>query len=203
MRALLILMIALLAACATDRELATAPPSGVDLSGHWRLNVADSDDPLRLSQALSSGAGMSSADRSSGGRQRSGRGGQSTAQLPPLQPGSISATIVADILRWPGAQLEIRQVGGIATFNSDGDSRVYAPRTGAGRAEKSNHRSSAPPPCGWDGASLVAHFEREDNQPAYDVHYRLSDDSTRLLQIITLQGGRLTGFTMSRVWDRE
>jgi hypothetical protein len=203
MRASLILMITLLAGCATDRELATAPPAGVDLSGHWRLNVADSDDPLRLTQALAAGAGPSSADQRSGGRQRSGRGGQSTAQLPPLQPISIPATIVADMLRWPGTQVELRQVGGVVTFISDGDTRAYTPGTAAGRAAKSNHRSSAPPPCGWEGASLVVHFEREDNQPGYDANYRLSDDGTRLLQIITMQGGRLTGFTMSRVWDRE
>jgi hypothetical protein len=196
MRASLILFIALLAGCATNSELALAPPSGVDLSGHWRLNVADSDDPLRLTQALASGSGMQSGD--SRGRQR---GGQSTAQLPPLQPISIPATIVADMLRWPGVRIETRQTGGAVTFISDGDSRAYTP--GAGHAAKGNHRNSAPPPCGWEGASLVVRYEREDNQPAYDAHYRLSDDGTRLLQIIMMQSGRLTGFTMSRVWDRE
>ena len=203
MRASLILMIALLASCATDSELAMAPRAGVDLSGHWRLNVADSDDPLRLTQALAAGFGLQSPDQSSGGRQRTGRGGQTSAQLPPLQPISIPATIVADMLRWPGARIETRQVGGVVTFISDGDSRAYTPGTGAGHAPKGNHRNSAPPPCGWEGASLVVRFAREDNQPEYDAHYRLSDDGTRLLQIITMQGGRLTGFTISRVWDRE
>jgi hypothetical protein len=47
------------------------------------------------------------------------------------------------------------------------------------------------------------HIEPEDNQPGFDAQYRVSDDGARLLQLITLQGGRLTGFTMSRVWDRE
>jgi hypothetical protein len=201
MRAPLLLFIALLAGCATNSELAMAPPSGVDLSGHWRLNVADSDDPLRLTQALAGGAGTQSSDQNSGGRQRNGRGGQSTAQLPPLQPISIPATIVADMLRWPGTRIETRQVGGVVTFLSDGDSRAYAP--GTSPAAKGNHRNSAPPPCGWEGASLVVRYPREDNQPEYDMHYRLSDDGTRLLQIIVMQSGRLTGFTMSRVWDRE
>jgi len=201
MRASLTLFIALLAGCATNSELAVAPPSGVDLSGHWRLNVADSDDPLRLTQALAAGSGMQSPDQNSGGRQRNGRGGQNSAQLPPLQPISIPATIVADMLRWPGTRIETRQAGGVVTLISDGDSRAYTP--GTTHAAKGNHRNSAPPPCGWEGASLVVQYPREDNQPEYDVHYRLSDDGTRLLQIIVMRSGRLTGFTMSRVWDRE
>jgi hypothetical protein len=207
MRAALLLLIALSAGCATDRGLAPLPPPGVDLSGHWRLNVADSDDPLRLTQALSSGNAMGSADQRQRGGQRSGRGGRSAGQSPFVQPISIPATIVAELLRWPGAQLQIHQDGGTATFDSDRDSRVYKPDAGsaksAGHAAKKGHRSSAPSPCGWLGASLVVHVEPEDNQPGFDARYRVSDDRARLIQVITLQGGQLTGFTMSRVWDRE
>jgi hypothetical protein len=206
MRAAFLLLIALSAGCATDRGLATSPPPGVDLSGHWRLNVADSDDPLRLTQAMSSGNGMGSPDQNQRGGQRSGRGGRSAAQLPFGQPISIPAMIVADLLRWPGAQMEIHQEGGTATFNSDGDSRIYRPGAGSTKATghaRKDHRSSAPSPCGWLGASLVVHVEAEGNQPGFDAQYRVSDDGARLVQLITLQGGQLTGFTMSRVWDRE
>jgi hypothetical protein len=206
MRAAFLLLIALCAGCATDRGLATSPPHGVDLSGHWRLNVADSDDPLRLTQSLSSSKGMGSPDQSQRGGQRSGRGGRSAGQLPFTQPISIPATIVADVLRWPGAQVEIHQDGGTATFASDGDSRVYRPDAGSAKAAshgKKDHRSSAPSQCGWLGASLVVHVEPEGNQPGFDAQYRVSDDGARLVQLITLQGGQLTGFTMSRVWDRE
>jgi hypothetical protein len=211
MRAALLLLIALSAGCATERELALSPPPGVDLSGHWRLNVADSDDPLRLTQALASGYGTGAQDPGQnggqGGGQRGGRGSRSGAPLIVQQPISIPATIVAELLRWPGAQVEIRQDGGIVTFNSDGDSRVYRPGTIAGNASghaaKRDHRSTAPPPCGWQGASLVVQVKPEDNQPGFDAQYRASDDGRRLIQVITLQGGRLTGFAMSRVWDRE
>jgi hypothetical protein len=37
-----------LSACASDK-LALAPAAGVDLTGHWKLNEADSDDPQRNS----------------------------------------------------------------------------------------------------------------------------------------------------------
>ena len=206
MRAALLLLIILSAGCATDRDLGTAPPPGVDLSGRWRLNVADSDDPLRLTQALFQGSGTGSSDQGQRG-QRGGRGSRSAAQVPNVQPISIPATIVADLLRWPGAQVEIHQDGGTATFNSDGDSRVYRPGAGsgkaAGHAARKDHRTSASPPCGWLGASLVVQIEAQDSEPGFDAQYRVSDDGARLVQVITLQGGRLTGFTMSRVWDRE
>jgi hypothetical protein len=208
MRAALLLLIALSAGCATDRELAAAPPPGVDLSGHWRLNVADSDDPLRLTQAFSSGNGMGPQDPGQSGGQRGGRSSRSGArQMPFVQPISIPATTMADLLRWPGAEVEVHQDGGAVTFNTDGDSRVYRPGAGSGNAashaKKKDHRSTAPSPCGWLGPSLVVQVQAEDNQPGFDAQYRVSDDGKRLIQVITLQGGRLTGFAMSRVWDRE
>ncbi len=202
------LLIALAAGCATETKMATAPPPGVDLSGHWRLNVADSDDPVRLSQALSSGNGaMSQAQGSGGGGRGGGRGGNMGAPAPGAQPVSISSAIVADVLRWPGSEVEIHQDSGVVTFNSDGDSRVYqptaAPTHAKGHSAKKGRRSASPPVCGWSGSSLLVHVEPEDDQPGFDARYRVTDDGTRLLQVITLQGGRITGFTLSRVWDRE
>jgi hypothetical protein len=41
------LLTAVLSSCATDR-FETAPPSGIDLTGEWNLNVNLSDDPDRL-----------------------------------------------------------------------------------------------------------------------------------------------------------
>jgi hypothetical protein len=216
LRATLIVLIALAAGCATDTKLATMPAPGVDLSGHWRLNVADSDDPVRLSQALAAGYGaVSPGQGSSGGGGRGGRSGRSggsrggdpNAQIPAAQPISIPTTIVAEVLRWPGTQVEIHQDGGVPTFISDGDSRIYQPTAGAKRAgghsSTKGRRSSGPPVCGWSGSSLLVRVEPENDQPGFDAQYRVSDDGTRLVQVITLQGGRMAGFAMSRVWDRE
>src|SRR5580692_10721632 len=138
MRATLLLLIALSAGCATESDLASSPPPGVDLSGHWRLNVADSDDPLRLAQAMASG-NTTSQDQGPGGTQRSGRNGRNSGSNPgaPMRvvpPVSISAAVMADLLHWPGTEVEIRQDAGTVTFNSDGDSRLCQPAAGAKNA---------------------------------------------------------------------
>jgi uncharacterized membrane protein YgcG len=64
----------LLAACAGEK-LALAPPAGVDFSGTWKLNQADSDDPQRLLQNQTEpGRAKASSGGSTGGG-RSGGGG--------------------------------------------------------------------------------------------------------------------------------
>ncbi len=50
MRVAVFVALGLLSACATEK-LALTPPPGVDFSGQWRLNDAESDDPLRLVQS--------------------------------------------------------------------------------------------------------------------------------------------------------
>ncbi|MGB6308949.1 MAG: hypothetical protein WBF89_14270, partial [Steroidobacteraceae bacterium] len=47
MRLVLVVALISLAACASEK-LAQAPPPGVDFSGTWQLNEADSDDAQRL-----------------------------------------------------------------------------------------------------------------------------------------------------------
>jgi hypothetical protein len=202
MRITLVLLTALIAGCATDPPLDTAPPRGVDLSGHWRLNVADSDDPLRIPQSLGGGA--------PGGAQRSGRNSRNrseNASGPVALPVQIPTALVAELLRWPGSEIVVRQQGGVATFDSGGDSRVYEPAAArnrsADRAARRGRRSATPATCGWSGASLVVRIVAADDQPGYEARYRLSDDGDRLLQVITMQDGRLSGFTLSRVWDRQ
>jgi hypothetical protein len=216
LRATLIVVIALLAACATEKKLAVSPPAGVDLSGQWKLNVADSDDPLRLSQALAAGPGAGTPGQSGGSGGRGGRGGRSggSRSADPSAgstggpgPGAIPASTVAEVLRWPGAVLEIKQVGGVAAFSSDADSRVYQPTEAMQRSKVSTknkgRRATGPSVCGWSGRSLVVQVEPQDDEPGFEARYQVSGDGQRLVQLITLNGGRARGFTMSRVWDRE
>ena len=202
MRITLTLMFALIAGCAVQPVLDPVPPAGVDLSGHWRLNVADSDDPLRIPRSLAANTPGSGQQR--GRSSRNGGQGMQGAALPAV---AIPTALVADVLRWPGAEVEIHQEGGSASFTSDGDSRLYQPataaRSAAARNSRRGRRSAEPATCGWSGHSLVVHLDAEEDQPGYEARYRLSDDGSRLLQVITLQGGRLTGFTLSRVWERE
>lgn len=204
MRAVLCLLLALLAGCAAQSEFSVVPMPTVDLSGRWRLNPADSDDPLRLTQAFAGNPGAAPAAPSDGGRRR---GGGAAAPMLAAQPIVVPTTLVAAILRWPGPGIEISQQGGVVTFSSGGESRVYEPSSrpddSAARAARKGRRNAGPPICGWVGASLVVRVPGEDDAPGFDARYQLTEDGRRLVQVITLQGGRLSGFTLSRVWDRE
>ena len=151
MRAILLMVAALMAGCASQR-LAELPPAGVDLSGKWRLNVADSDDPMRIGQAVSGGSGSVGDGGGQRGGGRRGRGGQtgqtqSSASADPSAgvgaPQALSA--LSEVLSWPGRDLEIKQVAGVAAFTSNGDNRIYQP----GQAGKKKSKHGARQVCGW------------------------------------------------------
>ena len=202
MRASVLLLLALLAGCAAER-LAVSPPEGVDLSGHWHLNLADSDDPQRLDQALASGSGTGSGSNNGGGQQggRRGRGGSGGGAAGGFQAGPpLEITTVGEILHWPGKELEVKQTGGSAVFESDGDRRLYQPTGAAPKKPKSGGGSSRV--CGWLGSSLVIQVDPDDDRPRFEEHYKISSDGQRLVQLVLIKSGRMNGFSMSRVWDR-
>jgi hypothetical protein len=221
MRVILCLVLGLLAGCA-DEEFAVAPPAGVDLSGHWKLNVADSDDPQRVGGALASetrtagpGAGGTSGGRrgrggggaggggpGGGGTGGGGTGGGGTGGGgggPGFGvPDALSVSALGEVLRWPGSDLEIKQLGGVAAFTSNDDNRVYQP----GKANPKKRKRGPRQVVGWSGATLVVQVEPDDDRPPFEEHYNLTADGQRLVQLIVVKGGRISGFTMSRVWDR-
>ena len=112
MRLVVVMAVVCLAACASEK-LGQAPPAGVDFSGHWKLNEADSDDPQRLIQAQFNAppAGQSGAPGGRSGRQ-GGRGGGPNLGGPvgPVMP---PVSVLNEGLRWPGKQLDINQVAGV------------------------------------------------------------------------------------------
>jgi hypothetical protein len=213
-------MIALLLAACASEKLALAPPVGVDLSGHWRLNEADSDDPQRVAQSQNLGLGAGPGAGGQGGQGGpSGRGGRrggaggGYAQGPtgPAMPG---VNAINDGLRWPGKELEARQTGGTLVLTSLGAKQVYQPvadtlsmghrRPADGAAGRDSRRGDGPPlACGWDDRTLVVQPQgADDDYPAYEERYSLSSDGARLIEVIAFKGGRSGGFTVSRVWDR-
>ena len=225
---LTILAVVCLAACASEK-LAQAPPADVDFSGRWKLNVADSDDPQRLLQAQfnapSAGQSTSTSGGGSGGRngrQGGGRGG-SGGMNPggPVGPMMPPVSALSEGLRWPGKQLEIKQVAGVVAFTSDGVNRVCQPmdagkihrhhaagddRDGAsaGRGASTRAREVPPARCGWTEKTLIVQGgDPDDEHPPFEEHYSLSDDGQRLVEVVDFKGGRSSGFTMSRVWDRS
>jgi hypothetical protein len=232
MRAALLVALMCLSACASEK-LALTPPSGVDFTGHWKLDEADSDDPLRVvqSQMKDTGPGASGDTGSSGGRRgQGGRGGGrggaggaggaggvygGAAAVPLPGVGTLS-----EALRWPGKELEIKQVAGVVAVTSAGASRVFQP---VADGNKSRHRKSPdndaaprdrdmhvrdrddgpPPVCGWDGKTLVVQSGApDDDHPPFEERYSVSEDGQRLIEVVGFKSARNQGFTMSRVWER-
>jgi len=193
----------ILAACASGR-LATAPPSGVDLSGHWTLDEADSDDAQRLLQSQLAAATANASG--SGGQTSTGRGGARTAGPTVLGPVMPPVSVLDEGLRWPGKDVSIKQSGTVITFSSGGSVRDcdVTPATAAAHPGATRGRGDAPPPrCGWDQGTLVVQSgEPEEDHPPYEQRFSVSSDGQRLVEVIMFKGGRSEGFTASRVWNR-
>ncbi len=49
---------------------------------------------------------------------------------------------------------------------------------------------------------IVRGGDPDEDHPPFEEHYSLSDDGRRLVEVVEFKGGRSSGFTMSRVWDR-
>jgi hypothetical protein len=181
----------------------------VDFSGRWKLNVADSDDPLHLLQIAQAG----SVDASGNPGGRGGRGGPQGSGYPaPFGPATPSVGALGEGLRWPGKLLDVQQAGGVVTFSSNGRNRVCQPSAD----KKPRHHSSSdrdaplrsgrdelPPSCSWSDKTLVVRSsEPEEDRFSYEERYSISQDGQRLVEVVGFRGGRSNGFTMSRVWDR-
>jgi len=206
MRIALFLAAIILAGCASEK-LASTPAGGVDLSGHWKLNEADSDDPQRLMQSqlatATANAGAGGTTGSSGRGSRNGGGPVARGPIGPVMP---SVAALDEGLRWPGKSVAINQSGGVVTFTSDGKNRMCRPGAGSRSQapDPAQGRGSAPPPvCGWDDKTLVVQSgDPEDDHPPFELRLSLSDDGQRLIEVVSFKGGRSSGFTASRVWDR-
>lgn len=211
MRVAIFAAVILLYGCAPE-GLRSAPPSGVDFSGHWKLSVADSDDPMHLVQIANAQASAAADRAESGGSGRGGRGAQGTGYPAPVPPAIPSIAALAEGLRFPGKQLDIKQVGGVLTFTSDGKTRICQPsderRELRHRGSESDRdaplpseRDAPPPRCGWDEKTLIVRSrDVDEDRPPFEEHYSLSEDGSRLVEEVNFRGGRSNGFTMSRVW---
>ncbi len=115
-------------------------------------------------------------------------------------------------LRWPGKNVEVKQVAGVVAFTSDGRNRVCQPNS-----EKRPHakpdprdrdslpagRDAQPSVCGWlESTLVVTGGDPDEERPSYEEHYELSEDRQRLVETVVFKGGRSNGYTLSRVWDR-
>jgi hypothetical protein len=200
-----------LSACATN-GLSLAPPKDVNFSGHWELNVADSDDPQHLLQTANQQAASASDPNNSGGRgsgRGGGRGRGAAAPYPGATPPATPAiATLSEAFVWPGKKMDIKQVAGVVAFTSDGSNRICTPSTSD---RKSHHRDDEHRPsghdlpplsCGWSDKTLVVQGDDGDRAP-YESSFSVSEDGKRLVEMVAFKGGHSNGFTLSRVWDRS
>ena len=202
----------LLSACASEK-LALRPPAGVDFSGHWKLNIAESDDPQRLvlAQVGGSSAGGRRSPEGQGGQDGQGGGGRGGFAAPGVGGPSLPAvTALSEGLRWPGKELEVKQAAGVVAITSLGESRVYQPSARTAHSAASlaprnrDHRMGLPPTCGWDENTLVVQSsDIDEDHPPFQQRYSVSDDGRRLIEVVGFAGSRAGGYTISRVWDKE
>jgi hypothetical protein len=190
----------ILAACASN-DLTPAPPSGVDLSGHWTLDEADSDDAQRLLQSQLKAA---TQNASGSGQTSNRRGAGPTAAMGPVMPPLL---VLDEGLRWPGKDVSIKQSGAVVTFSSGGsvrDCQLKAVKAPPHPGAATRGRGDAPPPrCGWDQGTLVVQSgEPEEDHPPYEQRFSLSAGGQQLVEVILFKGGRSDGFSASRVWNR-
>lgn len=223
MRVAVVLTLVWLSAACASEKLALMPPPDVNFTGHWRLNVEESDDPLHLIQSQTSDpTKVAAASRGQGGQGggRGARGRAGGAYAGTTDGPSVPAVgALSEGLRWPGKEIEIKQVFGVVALTSSGINQVYQPNSGEAKARHLLKSSSKgedtpgrsmpaldrgpPPTCGWDDKTLVVQSaDADEDHPPFEERYSLSQDGQRLIEVVGFRGGRYSGFTMSRVWDR-
>ena len=202
-----------LSACATN-GLSLAPPKDVNFSGHWELNLADSDDPQHILQTANQQAAAAGDPNGSGGR-GSGRGGGRGRGASGASPYPLAAAtpppaiaILSEAFVWPGKKMDIKQVAGVVAFTSDGSIRICTPSTSD---KKSHHRDDEHRPagrdlpplaCGWSDRTLIVQGGDDSDRASYESSFSVSEDGRRLVEMVVFKGGRSNGFTLSRVWDQ-
>ena len=217
MRIALLVALSCLSGCAGEK-LALAPPTGVDFSGRWKLDEADSDDPMRIVQSQLTARGRGASTGSGGRRGQGGRAGGNDGAPGMGAPSLPAVGALSEALRWPGKELEIKQVAGVVALTSAGDSRVFQPIAdgsmhphrkssdeGAPRDRdlRMRSRDDGPPVCGWDGKTLVVQSGApDDDHPPFEERYSVSEDGQRLIEVVGFKNPRSAGFTLSRVWER-
>jgi hypothetical protein len=200
-------------ACATN-GLSLAPPKDVNFSGHWELNVADSDDPQHILQTANQQAAAASDPNSSGGGGGGRGGGRGRAPGGYAGAGSImvpppAVGILSEAFAWPGKKMDVKQVAGVVAFSSDGANRICTPSSSDKKSHHhgdDEHRPSGrdlpPLACGWSDRTLIVQGGEDGGRTPYESSFSVSEDGKRLIEMVAFKGGRSSGFTLSRVWDR-
>lgn len=214
------------AGCATDR-LDAAPPSGVNLTGDWALNLNLSDDPDKMGPDpdITTPPKNPGSHRGHGG----GRGGGAPSGMPPvgLEPdGGPTASYekagygfvpVADTppakpgrgasinryLRAPSSMSIIQDKGTVTVTTNmpDGTKTSDVYTAGEKRSIPFGQDNTAERTAGWRGPVFVVTTSARKFGNRED-DFAIDTDDGRLIMTTMTSGGKLGKVAITRVYDR-
>jgi hypothetical protein len=218
------------AGCATDR-LDAAPPSGVNLSGDWALNVNLSDDPDKMGPDPDTTAPKSPGGHRGRGGGRGGPGGGGGMGMPPIgaspdggptalyEQAGYGFVAVADTptppakpgrgasinryLRAP-TSMSITQTKGsllVKTNMPDGTQTADLYTAGEKTSIPFGQDNTAERTSGWRGPVFVVTTSAKKYGNRED-DFAIDADDGRLIMTTMTSGGKLGKVAITRVYDR-
>jgi hypothetical protein len=217
----------LAALCAATASVAVADlnrtfPRNVDLTGLWKINAEESDDPQKVvaeqrrdsAEGGGSHGGGVSVDVGGGGivfgggaigtMRRGGpaSGGSGTGDRPKGDPEPESMKMPVDAFLATVEQFEIQQHPDEVTITTDDGSSTCKPtvpsKAPVPGGEMANRR------CGWHGKAYVVELQLPGDEVTRSKSYELRKDGQQLVMITQIKGGHtpLSGMQIKRVYDR-
>jgi hypothetical protein len=208
-------------------ELKRTAPAKVDLTGLWKLNEEQSDDPHKV---VAKKKEDNSTGRYGGGRRggatidvgdilggviggggtviggtvgRSGGGGSRGGQSdrPEGDPEPSTMRMPLDSFLATRDQFEIQQRPDAVTINTEDETSTCKPAA-AGKVRMPNG-DMMDQNCGWQGDTWVTELKSEDGVMRTN-HYELRKSGKQLVMVSQVKGGKtqLAGLQIKRVYDR-
>jgi hypothetical protein len=218
----------LAALCAAAASVAVADlnrtfPKNVDLTGLWKINADESDNPQKLvakqrrdsangrtsggGNGVSVGVGGGGIVFGGGAIGTMGRGGPSsggsgTADRPKGDPEPASMAMPLDSFLATVDQFEIQQQPDEVTITTEDGSSTCKPtvpsKAPVPGGEMANRR------CGWHGKAYVVELQLPGDEVTRSNSYELRKDGQQLVMVTEIKGGHtpLSGLRIERVYDR-
>jgi hypothetical protein len=209
-------------------ELKRTPPAKVDLTGLWKLNEEQSDDPRQavakkkddsstygrsgggsrrggvtidvgdIGDIFGGPVGGGTVSRGGGGRGGSG-GGQS--DRPEGDPEPATTRMPLDSFLATRDQFEIQQKPDAVTINTEDDTSTCKPA--ATEKVRMPNGDMVDQNCGWQGDTWVTELKTEDGVTRTN-RYELRKGGKQLVMVSSVKGGhtQMSGLQIKRVYDR-
>jgi hypothetical protein len=209
-------------------ELKRTAPAKVDLTGLWKLNEEQSDDPHKTvarKREDSASGGYSRGGRRRGGATidvgdilggiggtigggtvggtvgRGGGGGGGQSDRPEGDPEPAKMKMPLDSFLATREEFEIKQQPDTVSVNTLEETSTC--KTGAATKVKVPNGDQMDQRCGWDGGTWVTELKSEDGVTRTN-RYELRKNGQQLVMVSEIKGGhtQLAGLKLKRVYDR-